>query len=138
MGTGIGFTFAAVVLLAMVVLFIGLYMRYRGNRIVTCPETNAPVGAKINAALAAGTWIVAQPRFVVSACSRWPERSGCDQACAPQIEASPDDTLVRNIVAKGTASVRVPIARSRFATSTEQPSLLPSSRRQARCANGPR
>jgi len=97
-----GFTlfFVAGVLLAMIGLFIALTVRYRGKRIVTCPETHAPVGAKINAALAAGTWIVARPRFVITACSRWPERAGCDQACAPQVEASPDETLVRNIVAK--------------------------------------
>ena len=100
MGTGFGLTFAVVVLLTMVVVFARLYVRYRGKRIVTCPETNAPVGAEINAALAAGTWMVTQPRFVVTACSRWPERAGCDQACAPQVEASPQETLVRSIVAK--------------------------------------
>ena len=100
MPTGITFIFATVVLLAMTALFIGLYVSYRGKRIVTCPETNAPVGAEINAALAAGTWMVTQPRFVVTACSRWPERAGCDQACAPQVEASPEETLVRTIAAK--------------------------------------
>lgn len=100
MFTGIAFMFATAVLLAMVVAFIELYAHYRGKRIVTCPETNAPAGAKINAALAAGTWLVTQPRFVVTACSRWPERAGCDQACAPQVEASPEETLVRSIVGK--------------------------------------
>ena len=99
MGTGIGFFFAAAGLIAMTVAFIGLYVRYRGKRIVTCPETRLPVGAEINAALAAGTWLVTQPRFVITACSRWPERAGCDQACAPQIEAAPEETRVRNIVA---------------------------------------
>lgn len=96
-----GFTFFFIlgVLVAMIALFIALALHYRGKRIVTCPETHAPVSAEINAALAAGTWIVAQPRFVITACSRWPERADCDQACAPQIEASPDETLVRNIVA---------------------------------------
>jgi hypothetical protein len=34
----------------------------------------------------------------VTACSRWPEREGCDQACAPQIEAAPEETRVRDIV----------------------------------------
>ena len=97
---GFTFFFLAGVLVAMVAVFIVLALRYRGKRIVTCPETHAPVSAEINAALAAGTWIAAQPRFVITACSRWPERAGCDQACAPQIEASPDETLVRNIVAK--------------------------------------
>lgn len=100
MGTGIAFTFAAVVLLAMVVSFIGLYVRYRGKRVVTCPETNAPAGTEINAAVAAATWLVTQPRFVVTACSRWPEHAHCDQACAPQVETSHDETLVRTIVEK--------------------------------------
>jgi hypothetical protein len=100
MGTGIGLAFAAVVLVAMTVVFIGLYVRYRGKRIVTCPETNLPVSTEINPALAACTWLATQPRFVVTACSRWPEHAGCAQACALQIEASPEETLVRNIVTR--------------------------------------
>jgi len=97
---GFTFFFVIAVLVAMVALFIGLALRYRGKRIVTCPETHAPVVAKIDATLAAGTWIATQPQFVITSCSRWPERAGCDQACVPQIEASPDETLVRSIVAK--------------------------------------
>lgn len=100
MGTGIGLAFAALVLVAMTIVFIGLYVRYRGKRIVTCPETNLPVSTEIDAALAAGTWIAAQPCFVVTACSRWPEHAGCAQACALQIEASPEETLVRMIVTR--------------------------------------
>jgi hypothetical protein len=100
MGTGIGFILAALVLVAMTIVFIGLYVRYRGKRIVTCPETTLPVSTEVNAALAAGTWITTQPRFVVTACSRWPEHEGCAQACALQIEASPEETLVRNIVTR--------------------------------------
>lgn len=95
MGTGI-----ALVALGFAAAFTALYVRFRGKRIVTCPETHQPVATKVNAALAAGSWIVTQPRFVVTACSRWPERAGCDQACAPQIEADPQATLARNIVAK--------------------------------------
>jgi len=100
MGTGIGFIVAAVVLVAMIAVFIALYVKYRGKRIVTCPETHQPVGAEINAGLAARTWLVNDPRFVITSCSRWPERAGCDQACVPQIEASPEETLVRNIVTR--------------------------------------
>ena len=100
MGSGFGLAFITGVLLALVATFLTLYFRYRGKRIVTCPETHEPVSARINAALAAGTWIASQPRFVLTACSRWPERAGCDQACAPQIAASPEETLVRNIVAR--------------------------------------
>ncbi len=100
MGTGIGLAFAALVLVAMTIVFVGLYVRYRGKRIVTCPETNLPVSTEINAALAAGTWVATQPRFVVTACSRWPEHAGCEQACALQIEAAPEETLVRTIVTR--------------------------------------
>lgn len=98
MGTGIGFILAAVILVAMLAVFTALYVKFRGKRIVTCPETHEPVSTEINAALAAGTWLVTQPRFVVTACSRWPERAGCDQACAPQIEADAEGTRVREIV----------------------------------------
>lgn len=98
MGTGI--VFATVVIVTMVALFIALYLRYRGKRIVTCPETLLPVGAEISAALAAGTWMTARPHLVVTACSRWPERAGCDQACASQVEAAPEETLVRSIVTR--------------------------------------
>ena len=97
---GFTFFFVAAVVVAIFVLFVALVLRYRGDRIVTCPETRTPVGATINAALAAGSWIVAEPHFEISACSRWHERADCDQACASQIEAAPDGTLVRNIVAK--------------------------------------
>jgi hypothetical protein len=100
MGTGIGLAFAALLLVAMTIVFAGLYVRYRGKRIVTCPETNLPVSTEIDAALAAGTWIAARPRFVVTACSRWPEHAGCAQACSLQIEASPEETLVRTIVTR--------------------------------------
>jgi len=98
MGTGIGFIVVALGLVAFVAVFIALYVKFRGKRIVTCPETHEPVSAEINAALAASTWLVTQPRFVVTACSRWPERAGCDQACAPQIEADAEGTRVRDIV----------------------------------------
>ena len=100
MGTGIALAFAALLLVALTIVFVRMYVRYRGKRIVTCPETNLPVSTEINAALAAGTRLAKQPRFVVTACSRWPEHAGCAQACALQIEASPDETLVRNIVTR--------------------------------------
>lgn len=58
----------------------------RDPRIVRCPETLDPVGLRVN------------HRFVVTACSRWPERAGCDQDCAVEVKALPEESLVRNIV----------------------------------------
>ena len=56
------------------------------DRIVTCPDNHKPVGVRVT------------HRFVVSTCTRWPEKAGCDQACVPQVEASPEGTLVTSIV----------------------------------------
>lgn len=80
------------------VLAILRYREYRGKRILICPETNQPVGAEVDALKAARTWVLGQPKFVITNCSRWPEREGCDQACVPQVAKSPDETLVRTIV----------------------------------------
>lgn len=60
----------------------------RDKRIVTCPETHRPVGVRVN------------HRYVVTTCTRWPEREGCDQACAAEVKASPDETLVNTIVTR--------------------------------------
>jgi hypothetical protein len=62
-----------------------LWSRNR-ERIVTCPDNHQPVGVRVS------------QRFAVTTCTRWPEKAGCDQACVPQIEASPEGTLVTNIV----------------------------------------
>jgi hypothetical protein len=60
----------------------------RDKRIVTCPETHQPVGLNVN------------HRFVVTTCTRWPEREGCDQACTAEVRDSPEETLVRTIVTR--------------------------------------
>ena len=86
--------------LAAALWLVTVYNRYRGARVVTCPETRQPVGVKIDAAVAMRTAVTDAPRYVITACSRWPEREGCDQACVPQIATSPQGTLVRNIVAR--------------------------------------
>jgi len=35
----------------------------------------------------------------LASCSRWPERAGCGQQCLAQIQAAPEDCLVRNLLA---------------------------------------
>ena len=90
----------AIAAAGLALALIARYFAYRGARVVTCPETHEPVGAKVNGWVAARTELAGNPQYVISACTRWPERAGCDQACAPQIAASPRETLVRNIVAR--------------------------------------
>jgi hypothetical protein len=75
-------------------------MKYRGQRVIRCPENQRPAGVRVDAAHAAATGFGKAPELRLSQCSRWPERAGCGQQCLSQIEASPEDCLVRSIIAK--------------------------------------
>ena len=63
-----------------------IYNTYRGIRTVKCPETHAPVSVRFNALRAAITGLSGRPQLNLEACSRWPERAGCNQACIPEAE----------------------------------------------------
>jgi hypothetical protein len=85
----------------VVLIAIGLRVHaYRGDRIVVCPETHEPVGTTIDALQAVRTGLAGTPQYIITSCSRWPERAGCDQACCHQIAASPRETLVRDILTR--------------------------------------
>jgi hypothetical protein len=77
---------------------IGTYLRYRGKRVVTCPETRKPVGVEVDAGHAALSAAVSHPDLRLKSCTRWPERQNCGQECLSQIELSPEDCLLRNIL----------------------------------------
>lgn len=58
--------------------------RYSGSRLVSCPENQRPCVVGIDARHAVATGIDGCPDLRLSHCTRWPERSNCDQACLPQ------------------------------------------------------
>jgi hypothetical protein len=62
-------------------IFTGVYARYRRAREVRCPETAGRAEIAIDAFHAAITAIPGPPHVHVTACSLWPERKGCAQAC---------------------------------------------------------
>jgi hypothetical protein len=77
---------------------IRTYRKYRGERIIYCPENRKPAAVEV-AALRAGIACAAdKPHLELRSCSRWPEMQGCGQECLSQIERSPHDCLVRTIV----------------------------------------
>lgn len=76
------------------------YFKFRGKRLVTCPETHAPAAVEAAVGEAALGAFVNEPTLHLQECSRWPEREGCGQECLSQIEADPQNCLVWNIVAK--------------------------------------
>jgi hypothetical protein len=75
------------------------WFRYRGARVITCPENRSVAGVQLDALHAALTSFGA-PNLRLSACSRWPERAGCGQECVSQIHEAPEGCLVRNILAE--------------------------------------
>jgi hypothetical protein len=95
---------AVVMALVLVGLVAGrllqVWWKYRGRRVVTCPESKLPVGVVVNAGRVAATSLAGAPHLRLSSCSRWPERAGCGQECLSQVEASPENCLVRNILVK--------------------------------------
>jgi hypothetical protein len=77
-----------------------VWNRYRGRRRITCPENQKPAGVIVDATHAAATGFAGAPQLRLSTCSRWPERRECGQQCINQIQTSPGDCLVRNILLK--------------------------------------
>jgi hypothetical protein len=74
--------------------FFKEFRKYRGQRVITCPETDDGAAVSVDAWHAATSG-----NLRLSACSRWPERAGCAQACLSQIADAPDGCLVSLIVA---------------------------------------
>jgi len=97
-------TFAAALLLtaaAFLVVsgFFRTLWKYRGKRVVVCPETDLPAAVDVDA-LHAAQWqaVMGEPDLRLKACSRWPERAGCGQVCLAQIESAADGCLARSMV----------------------------------------
>jgi len=75
------------------------YLRYRGQRLVTCPETHQAAAVRVDADKAAITVLIGKQEVRLDQCSRWPERRNCGQGCLSQVNADPAQCLVWNIVA---------------------------------------
>ncbi len=95
---------AVLVLFAGVIVSFGVYLatqifvRYRGKRVITCPETSQPAAVHVNALKAAREAVFGRTDIRLDQCSRWPERAGCGQECLSQIKADPEKCLVWNLV----------------------------------------
>jgi hypothetical protein len=95
---------AVFVLLAGTLVFgmiVGVrnYLRYRGQRLVTCPETHQAAAVHVDASKAAATALIGKQEIRLDQCSRWPERRLCGQECLSEVNADPAHCLVWNIVA---------------------------------------
>lgn len=61
-----------------------IYKRYSGGRPVACPEDQQPAVVGIDVRHAAATVMNGAPDLRLSDCTRWPERSKCNQKCLSQ------------------------------------------------------
>jgi hypothetical protein len=91
------------------------YTKYRGVRVITCPETRRAAGVVMDAWHAAATMIHRTPGLRLQSCTRWPERAGCGQECIRQIEAAPESCLLRNILARWYLGKNCALCKERFA-----------------------
>jgi hypothetical protein len=81
-------------------LVLRVYLRFKGTRVITCPETNQAAAVEVDAKHAALTAARGHLALRLRDCSRWPERQGCGQECLKQVEAAPKDCLLRTILAR--------------------------------------
>ena len=79
---------------------VGAYLKFRGKRLVTCPETKKPVGVDVDVKHAAATALLGETDLRLKNCTRWPEHGDCGQECLLQVRAWPEDCLISGMLAK--------------------------------------
>ncbi len=90
-----------VVLIALAIAVVALiqaYAKYRGKRVITCPETHHHEAVELDAPLAAMSALLNGPKLHLSSCTRWPERQDCAQDCIREIELSPFGCQLRAVL----------------------------------------
>jgi hypothetical protein len=89
----------SVTLLVLIALYLGyraiyafrLYLKFRGPRLLTCPETKELELVEVAAGTMAMEAFAGEPCFRVRKCSRWPMCRDCGQDCLTQIEPHPSE-----------------------------------------------
>ncbi|PYT39877.1 MAG: hypothetical protein DMG47_20515 [Acidobacteria bacterium] len=89
---------AAVLLVVGLRLALRTYLKFRGNRLVSCPETHQPAAVRVAAGKAALKATIGNEQLRLSECSRWPEREACGEECLAQIQEAPKACLVWTII----------------------------------------
>lgn len=104
--TGLDALLVVAAILALGTLYVVLpiavdvYWRFRGTRLVTCPENQRPAAVEVDARHAALNAIRGAADLKLAQCSRWPERHDCGRECVRQIEQEPAECLPRTMLAK--------------------------------------
>ena len=102
MDTAVG-SLIAIMLLAAALCFgirwlVRSSSRYRGPRIVTCPETKRPTIVEVDSLHASLTSTVGLPDIRLKDCSRWPIKKDCGQECLMDLDVAPENCLVSGVL----------------------------------------
>ena len=102
METAVG-SLIAIILLAAALWFgirwlVRCSSKYRGSRIVTCPETSRPAIVKVDSVHASLTSIVGLPDIRLQDCTRWPIKGQCGQECLMDLDVAPESCLVSGVL----------------------------------------
>ena len=74
---------------------VGAFLRFRGRRQLSCPETGRTAAVGVDAGWAAITSAFRHPLLRVESCSLWPERQGCGQNCLALLAETKPEPLGR-------------------------------------------
>lgn len=77
---------------------LGAFIKFRGKRVITCPETRKPAAVEVDSGHAALTALLGDADLRLKSCSRWPERQDCGQECLLQVALAPHDCLARTML----------------------------------------
>ena len=77
---------------------IRAYSRYRGTKIVTCPDTGRPAIVEVDALHASLTSTVGLPDIRLESCWRWPLKEQCGQECLTNLDVAPGQCLVSGVL----------------------------------------
>lgn len=102
MDTAVG-SLIAIILLAAALWFgirwlVRSSSKYRGSRIVTCPETKRSAMVKVDSLHATLTSTVGLPDIRLKDCSRWPANGQCGQECLMDLDVAPEGCLVSGVL----------------------------------------
>lgn len=102
MDTAVG-SMIAILLLAVALCFgirwlVRSSSRYRGQRIVICPETKQPTIVEVDSLHASLTSTVGLPDIRLKDCSRWPINGQCGQECLTDLDVAPERCLVSGVL----------------------------------------
>jgi hypothetical protein len=102
MDTAVGSLIAIIILAAALWYGIRWLVRssskYRGSRVVTCPETKKPAIVEVNSLHASLTSTVGLPDIRLENCSRWPIKKQCGQECLMDLDVAPERCLVSGVL----------------------------------------